>query len=88
MTTDIKEILNTFDLSPDNDKKDLASEILRRTVHFDFPPLTDEELIQSAEKLFLDLDRRESKMPNPQRGVLNPSQISSVENSVRLWLGL
>ena len=61
MTTDIKEILNTFDLLPDNDKKDLASEILRRTVHFDFPPLTDEELIQSAEKLFLDLDRRESK---------------------------
>lgn len=61
MTTDVKEILNTFDLLPDNDKKDLASEILRRTVHFDFPPLTDEELIQSAEKLFLDLDRRESK---------------------------
>ena len=61
MTTDVKEILNTFDLLPDNDKKDLASEILRRTVHFDFPLLTDEELIQSAEKLFLDLDRRESK---------------------------
>ena len=61
MTTDIKEILNTFDLLPDNDKRDLASEILRRTVHFDFPPLTDEELIQSAEKLFLDLDRRESQ---------------------------
>ena len=61
MTTDIKEILNTFDLLPDDDKRDLASEILRRTVHFDFPPLTDEELIQSAEKLFLDLDRRESQ---------------------------
>jgi hypothetical protein len=61
MTTDVKEILNTFDLLPDNDKKDLASEILRRTVHFDFPPLTDEELIRSAEKLFLGLDRREAK---------------------------
>jgi hypothetical protein len=61
MSTDIKEILNTFDLLPDNDKKDLASEILRRTIHFDFPPLTDEELIQSTEKLFLDLDRRESQ---------------------------
>lgn len=61
MTTDIKEILNTFELLSENDKKDLASEILRRTVKFDFPPLTDEDLIQSAEKLFLDLDRRESK---------------------------
>ncbi|OGW58626.1 MAG: hypothetical protein A2Z09_05250 [Nitrospirae bacterium RBG_16_43_8] len=59
MTTDVKEILNTFDLLPDNDKKDLASEILRCAIHFDFPILTDEELIQSAEKLFLDLDRRE-----------------------------
>lgn len=61
MTTGIKEILNTFELLSENDKKDLASEILRRTVKFDFPPLTDEDLIQSAGKLFLDLDRRESK---------------------------
>ena len=61
MTTDIKEILNTFELLSENQKKDLASEILRRTVKFDFPPLTDEDLIQSAEKLFLGLDRRESK---------------------------
>jgi len=61
MTTDIKEILNTFDLLSNNEKKDLAYEILRRTVQFDFPPLTDEDLIQSAERLFLDLDRRELK---------------------------
>lgn len=61
MTTGVKEILNTFEHLSDNEKKDLASEILRRTVKFDFPPLTDEALIQSAEKLFLDLDSRESK---------------------------
>lgn len=61
MTTDVKEILDTFGLLPDNDKKDLASKILQRTIHFNFPLLTNEELIQSAEKLFLDLDRRESQ---------------------------
>ena len=61
MTTGIKEILNTFELLSENEKKDLASEILRRTVKFDFPPLTAEDLIQSAEKLFLELDHRESK---------------------------
>jgi len=61
MTTGIKEILNTFEHLSDNEKKDLASEILRRTVNFDFPSLTDDALIQSAEKLFLDLDSRESK---------------------------
>ena len=61
MTTGVKEILNTFEHLSDNEKKDLAFEILRRTVKFDFPPLTDEILIQSAEKLFLDLDSREAK---------------------------
>ena len=61
MTVGVKEILNTFELLSENEKKALASEILRRTVHFDFPPLKDDELIQSAENLFLELDHRESK---------------------------
>ena len=61
MVTDIKEILNTFEHLSEDDKKNLASEILRRTVKFDFLPLADEDLIQSAEKLFLELDRRESQ---------------------------
>lgn len=61
MSADVKEILNDFDLLSDNEKKELASEILRRTIKFDFPPLTNNELVQSAEKLFLDLDYRESK---------------------------
>ncbi len=61
LALDSRVLLNTFELLSDNEKKDLASEILRRTVQFNFPSLTDEELIHSAERLFLDLDRRESK---------------------------
>ena len=32
----------------------------RRVTHFDFPPLTDEELTVNAEAIFLELDRSES----------------------------
>ena len=38
---------------------EIALEILRRLVNFDFPPLTDEDLVLNAEKLFLALDQQE-----------------------------
>tara|TARA_Y100000588_G_scaffold237823_1_gene251546 strand:+ start:577 stop:696 length:120 start_codon:yes stop_codon:yes gene_type:complete len=34
-------------------------EIIRRTSHFDLPDLTDEDLVQNAENLFLALDQAE-----------------------------
>ncbi|MEW6214870.1 MAG: hypothetical protein AB1478_06660 [Nitrospirota bacterium] len=61
MATSVKDILHSFELLPEDEKKELASEIIRRTAKFDLPPLTDEELISCADELFLELDRRESK---------------------------
>jgi hypothetical protein len=65
MTTSVKDILkdilHSFKLLPEDEKKELASEIMRRTAKFDLPPLTDEEFISCADKLFLELDRKESK---------------------------
>ena len=43
------------------EKYKAASSIIRRIVKFDLPSLSDEELILSAEELFLELDRRESQ---------------------------
>jgi hypothetical protein len=45
---------------PEAEQRELAWEILRRTVNFDLPSLSDEELVLSAEELFLELDRREA----------------------------
>ncbi len=59
MTIVAQEILNTFDSLPDSERLEIALEILRRLVHFDFPPLTDEDLVLNAEELFLALDRQE-----------------------------
>lgn len=59
MTALAQEILNTFDSLADAEQLEIGLEILRRLVHFDFPPLTDEDFILNAEELFLALDQQE-----------------------------
>ena len=61
MTVLAQEVLLTFDKLPESDQLEVALEILRRLVHFDFPPLTDEDFILNAEELFLVLDQQEAE---------------------------
>ncbi len=60
MTALAQEILNNFDQLPDTEQLEIALEILRRIINFDFSPLTDEALTLNAEELFLALDQQES----------------------------
>ncbi|MBI3249522.1 MAG: hypothetical protein HYZ50_23720 [Deltaproteobacteria bacterium] len=60
MTPSVQQLLHSFDLLPATEQRAVAWEILRRTVHFDFPSLSDEDLVLSVEPLFLELDRREA----------------------------
>jgi hypothetical protein len=60
MSTSVNEILRSFDQLPEAEKRELAFEIIRRTIEFDLPALTDDELVLNAEALFLELDQRES----------------------------
>jgi hypothetical protein len=60
MSTTVEEILDSFDHLSEAEKRELASEIIRRTAEFDLTSLTDEELVLNAEALFLELDQRES----------------------------
>ena len=59
MTALAEEILNAFDKLPASEQLEVGREILRRLVHFDLTPLTDEDLAVNAEELFLALDRLE-----------------------------
>ena len=59
MTTAVRNLLSAFELLPKPEKQQFASEIIRPSVNPDLPPLSDEELILSAEELFLELDKRE-----------------------------
>jgi len=60
MNLQIKELLHAFDELPQGAQRSFAFEILRRTLHFDFPPLADDDLVFQAEELFLALDREEA----------------------------
>jgi hypothetical protein len=60
MTPSVHQLLETFDKLPEREKHEAANEILRRVRTYDFSPMSDEELILSAEELFLELDRREA----------------------------
>ncbi|HJZ69721.1 MAG TPA: hypothetical protein VKF81_16465 [Blastocatellia bacterium] len=60
MTPSVAELLETFDKLPERDRREAANEILRRVRRYDFAPLSDEELVLSAEELFLELDHREA----------------------------
>ena len=61
MSTTIERLLDSFDRLPDMEKREVAAEIMRRTVKLDLPPLTDKDLALNAEDLFLELDKRESE---------------------------
>ncbi|MEQ8963454.1 MAG: hypothetical protein RLP02_37045 [Coleofasciculus sp. C2-GNP5-27] len=60
MTASTQKILQTFDQLSDSEQLEIAVEILKRLVHFDFPPLTDEDFVFNAEELFLTLDQQEA----------------------------
>ena len=60
MSTSVENILDSIERLSEPEKRELLSEIMRRTVSLDVPPLTDEELVLIAEESFLELDKRES----------------------------
>jgi hypothetical protein len=61
MTTQVQNILSTFETLPVEDQRELAAEILRRSVSLESSPLSDDELTVAAEELFLKLDREEDR---------------------------
>ncbi len=61
MATEVQSILRSFELLPAADKRELAAEIIRRSLNLDAPPLSDEQLVSAAEDLFLELDRNEAE---------------------------
>lgn len=61
MTTTTREIIERFSQLPVSEKKIVVSVILRDALETETPVISDDELILSAEELFLELDEREAK---------------------------
>jgi hypothetical protein len=60
MTAQVQEILLSFERLDDEEKRELVSELLRRSPAINALPLSDEQLVSIAEELFLQLDRDEA----------------------------
>ena len=60
MTRSVEELLNSFEKLPEAQKRELASEIIKRSLAFDLPQLSDDSLLFAADQVFLQLDKDES----------------------------
>ncbi|OLE33850.1 MAG: hypothetical protein AUI36_28255 [Cyanobacteria bacterium 13_1_40CM_2_61_4] len=56
----VEELLNSFEKLPEAEKRELASEIIKRSLAFDLAQLSDDALILAADQVFLQLDKDES----------------------------
>jgi len=65
MTHAVEELLDTFDHLPEAQQREAALEILRRVQRLALDPMSDHELLLSAEGRFLELDRREDANERP-----------------------
>ena len=60
MTKSVEQLLKSFEQLPEAEKRELAAEIIKRSLALDLPELSDESLILAADQIFLQLDREES----------------------------
>ena len=60
MTKPAENIIKSFEKLPPTEQREVATEILRRTIEIQLTPLSDDELTRNAEDIFLELDRREA----------------------------
>jgi hypothetical protein len=61
MSTDSENIIASFEALPMASQQEVAAEILRRTARWDNLPISDDELVRSADDVFAELDRREAQ---------------------------
>jgi len=66
MTAKVKSLIKSFDTLSGPEQREAAAVILRRTVAWDSPPLTDDDLVSAAEELFLQLDAEEEANESSQ----------------------
>jgi hypothetical protein len=59
MTRNAKALLEEFDALPDKERAEVVAELLRRAALDPHDLLNDDDLTTAADRLFIELDRRE-----------------------------
>ncbi len=65
MTDAVRQLIEAFDTLSDAEKHQASAELLRRAAEATSPELPDQALVEAAEELFLELDRREAADGHP-----------------------
>ena len=60
MTAAGKHIVDDFESLPDAEKREVLANLLRISRSIEYPEISDEELVTSANAVFLEYDRQES----------------------------
>ncbi len=61
MTQATQKLLDEFDALPDEERAELAAELLRRTALASHDLPHDDDLVAAADLLFVELDRQEQR---------------------------
>jgi hypothetical protein len=61
MTAEAKHLVDDFRVLPDAAKREVLAELVRIAGRIDYPAIADEELLASANDVFLSYDERESE---------------------------
>ena len=56
-----RHLLESFEALPETDQREVLVQLLRRATELPYAFPSDEELLQSADQIFQDLDRFEAK---------------------------
>ena len=59
MSSSVKDLLDTFERLANDEKRQAIAAILSRARDLEIEPISDDELVLSAEVLFLELDSEE-----------------------------
>ena len=60
MTRGAQSVLEAFEQLPPGEREEVVRELLRRTALSQHDSASDEELLQAADAIFVDLDQREA----------------------------
>ena len=61
MTNAAKQLIDSFDALPEDEKHEVLAQLLRRLMSTPYSSPSDEDLLQAADLVFQDYDRRENQ---------------------------
>lgn len=61
MTKAAQQLIHSFEILPEEDKREVLVELLRCPIEISYPSPSDEELRYSADQIFLEYDEHEAR---------------------------